>query len=273
MAFSDIGRFRSVNWVRTAAAAMLIVCGSGSAMGMPAHAAETGVWGGGGGGEATKPPTIVSTGTATVEREPDYVDVSIGIVAEAKTASEAQKEASKVMDAAIAAMRGLKLAGEDLKTGSVDLSPRYEQRNNYERGESPKIIGYVGTITLRVRTTDLKSPARIIDTALAAGCNRIDGVVFGIKEALEAREEAIRLSVRAAKRKAEVMAEALDMRIVAVLEASTSSPSYGGWRTSNVMSQVAFDAGGGQGESAEIVVPGKIEVVVNSTVTFVAAPK
>lgn len=223
-----------------------------------------------------KETTVVATGTARVERAPDYVDVMLGKTANDVSASAAHAAAMKAVEAAAVAIKALKLEGEDLQTGSVDLSPRYERRPSDE--EVPKIVGYVGSITLRIRTKDLKAVPRIIDAALAAGCNRVDYVQFGIKEAIAAREEAVKLATAAAKRKAAVMAEALELRITRVVEAGTNSHQYGGWYGGNRISQMANSApneagGGGEGGGEGGVVPGKIEVWADATVTFGAAEK
>jgi uncharacterized protein YggE len=220
-----------------------------------------------------KETTISATGTARVERAPDYVDVMVGSVAIEKSAGTAHGTASKAMDEAVAAIKGLKLAGEDLQTGSVDLSPRYERKERYD-DDVPKIVGYVATVTLRVRTSDLKAVPRIIDSALSAGCNRVDYVQFGIKEAIAAREEAVKLATQAAKRKASVMAEALDLKITRVVEASTASHQAGGWYRGNAISQMANAATPAEpGSGEDSVVPGKIEVWADATVVFGAGNK
>jgi uncharacterized protein YggE len=220
---------------------------------------------------APKESTVASTGTARVERAPDYVDVLLGNLSIDKTAGAAHASASKSMEAAVAAIRALKLEGEDLQTGSVDLSPRYERRDRPE-DEVPRIIGYAATITLRVRTTDLKAVPRIIDAALAAGCNRIDGVQFGIKEAIAAREEAVKLATQAARRKAGVIAEALDLRLTRIVDATTNAQQYGGRYSSNSISQMASAAAPSE-SGGDSVVPGKIEVWADATITFGAAPR
>jgi hypothetical protein len=220
-----------------------------------------------------KDPIISSDGTARVERTPDHVDVMLGVVVDEKTASAAQTGASKVMDEAIKALEAAKFPGGELQTGRVELGPRYERRDYND--PPPKIIGYTASITLRVRATDLTAVPRIIDTALAAGCNRVDSVEFGIKEALAAREEAVRLATKAAKRKAQVMAEALDLRLGRVVNASTNSGLYGASYSARGYSnfQAAQSvAGDGQGERADTtpVVPGKIEVWAQAHVSFTA---
>lgn len=242
---------------------------AGSVGGLPAAAfAQAGVPG----TALPQESTLSASGTARVSRTPDFVDVVVGVVVHEPTAAAAQSGADKAMSATVTAIKALKLDGADLQTGSVELSPRYERT---DRGfDDMKIVGYSATMTLRVRTNDLASVARIIDTALTAGSNRVDSVQFGIKEALEAREEAIRLATRAARRKAEVLADALDMRLGRVVNAGTTSNQWGGWGGANRMSQmsnVMQSGGGAPGEDA--VVPGKVEVWADTNVTYVILPK
>jgi uncharacterized protein len=222
---------------------------------------------------APKETTVAATGTARVERTPDYVDVMLGTVAIDKTAGAAHAAVSKSMEAAVAAIKALKLQGEDLQTGSVDLSPRYERRDRSSEDDLPRIIGYSASVTLRIRTTDLKAVPKVIDAALAAGCNRVDYVQFGIKEALAAREEAVKLATQAARRKAGVMADALELRLTRVVEAGTTSHQGGGWYGANRVSQVAQTVSEpAPSEDADSgVVPGKIEVWADATITFAAA--
>jgi len=213
--------------------------------------------------------SISSNGTAKVYRTPDFVDVVAGIEVQEKTASQAQQSASDTMAKMVAAVKGLKLAGEDLQSGAVQLRPEY--KGHQYSDEIHEIVGYRAEITLRVRTTDIKAASRIIDAALGAGGNRVDSVEFGIKEAIEAREEAVRLAVKAAKRKAGVMAQALDLRLGRMIHASTSSNQYGSWsvnRYSNMTAQIAGGQSGGGSDDNSAVVPGKVEVWAEANLTF-----
>ena len=232
-------------------------------------------------GALSKESVISSTGTARVTRTPDYVDVMIGVVVAEPTATKAQAGATKAMEAAVGAINAMKLAGLELQTGTVELTARYDSPMNdgIHEAREPKVIGYTATNTMRVRTPDLTSPAKVIDAALGAGCNRVEGVQFGMKAVLEAREEAVMLATKAAKRKAKVMADALDLKLTRVLSASTSSGYYGGWYSGRGMQsqggQSPFSAGGGEGghagEDPSPVAPGKIEIWAEASVSFAGA--
>ncbi|MFN7439855.1 MAG: SIMPL domain-containing protein [Phycisphaerales bacterium] len=211
---------------------------------------------------------ITSTGLARVQRTPDHLDVVLGVEVLGATAGQTQNEATERMDAVVRALRMMGLEGAKFQTGSADLSPRYEQRNSGD--EAAKIVGYRSAITLSVRTTDLKAAARIIDTGLKAGANRVDRVAFGIREAIGAREEAIKMAAGAAKRKASVMAEALGLQIVGVEVANTDVAEFGGW--GNRMSQVANESQDGPGQGDDAYVPGTVEVSSTVSVTFITRP-
>lgn len=217
--------------------------------------------------------TLLATGTARVFRTPDYVDIVVGIETLDKTASGAHNAAKSVMEKVVAAIKQLKLAGEDLQTGTVELNPRYDDRPQYPSGGGPDvrvIVGYAAANTLRVRTSDVTTVARVIDAALEAGANRVDRVEFGIKEAIEAREEAITLATKAARRKAQVMAQALELKLGRVITASANTNQSGWWGANRISQMSNFGRGesGGGGGEGESVVPGRIEIWADATVTF-----
>jgi uncharacterized protein YggE len=211
-------------------------------------------------------PTIAVNGTGRVERAPDFVDVSLGVEVIDPSAANAQKTAEKTMAAVVEAVKALSLAGQDLQPGRVELEPRYEDRRS--SAELPHVIGHHAAISLTVRTTDLQAPARIIDAALKAGATRVDSVSFGIREAISAREEAIRLAADAAKRKAKVLAESLDVRLGRVMNAGTTANVYSwGNRYSNTLAQRSAPAGPA-GEDQGAIIPGKIEVWAEVNITY-----
>lgn len=216
---------------------------------------------------------VTASGTARVYRTPDYLEVVVGVQDMKPTASEAQASATSRMEAALVALKALKLEEVDFKTGTVELTARY---NDHSRdGIEPKVLGYSAVNTMRVRTKDLKAAAKIIDTALKAGANRVDSVYFGLKEYLEAREEALTLAVKAAKRKAGVMVAALDSRLGRVVSVSEDASSRYGYWSSNYNAQTTGSMNdgepAGQGEGA--IEAGKVEVVVTVTLVCEIASK
>ncbi len=212
-----------------------------------------------------QPGAVSTSATARVYRAPDYLDVYLGVEISAATAQEAQKNCAAAMEKALAALKAMNLEKYEPQTGTVTLQPRYN--DNYRDQSERRIVGYTATNTVRVRTTDLKASARVIDAALTAGANRVDGISFGIKEYLAAREEALDMAAKAARRKAVVLAGALDQKLGRITSMSESSP--GGFYSGNRWAQVQtanVASEGAPGEEA--VVPGQIEVTVTVSLTY-----
>jgi uncharacterized protein YggE len=211
---------------------------------------------------------IVSEGTARVTRPADRLDMTFSVDVLAPTASEAQAQATARAEVVVKGLRALGLKGAQIRTGRVDLSPQFDPKA--EANAPARIVGYRAVNTIEVRTDDVGAAARAIDAALKGGANRVDGVNFSLKEALEAREEAIRLATAAAKRKAAALSAALDLDIRGVVNA-TSDVSSGGWGGRMAQNVAVFAEQGGGGEDA--FVPGQVDVSATVRVTFRAVAK
>lgn len=218
----------------------------------------------------SKAGQVIAQGTARVSRTPDYVDIVVGVETSGNTAGEAQTDCSTRMEKVIAALKAMNLSGIELKTGAIELRPRYNDREVYNNGETRKVLGYVGVNTLRVRTTDLKAVARVIDASLTQGANRVDSVNFAIREALQAREEALKLATQAAKRKAGVMAEALGQGLGRVVIISESSRETGWNRTAQYANSMKSEQGQAGEDSVEA---GTIDISVDVSITFELSEK
>lgn len=215
---------------------------------------------------ASKEGVITASGTARVYRTPDFMTVTVGVFKDATDAAGAQDQAGAAMARIVAAMKALGLSEVELQTEAVRLDAR---RSRPANGEEGGIIGYRGEMALTIRTTDLKAAARIIDGAIKAGANRVGGVEFGIKEAITAREEALKLAMQAAKRKAAVMAEGLDVRLSRLVNAGEQSQRYGA-RMSQMSNRMEGVEAASPSEGA--FEAGKIEVWAEVSVTFAVEP-
>jgi uncharacterized protein YggE len=221
-------------------------------------------------GTVNEESRVVSQGRAVVSRVPDYVDVVVGVEITADSASDAQAQCTKAMEEVIKAVKALNLPGIELRSGRIELGPRYNDFDPRNNGGPRKVIGYNAVNTLRVRTTDLKAPPRTIDAALKAGANRVDMVSYAIKEALAAREEALALATAAAARKAGVLAGALNTRLGRVVTV-TESGGGNSYMAQNRVSKFAAESDAPvTGDSVE---PGTIDISVDVTVEFALVPK
>ena len=163
--------------------------------------------------------TIEVDGNGEVRTTPDTADLDLAIDTQAKTAEEAAARnaalATKVIDALKA-----KLGDKGkVTTGGYSLDPQYDQRQNAK----PTIIGYNAQNSVTVNTGALDLVGALIDSAIAAGANRVNSLSFSVKDDTKARTEAIAIATRDARAQADALASALNIKLGKVLKATTVS--------------------------------------------------
>jgi uncharacterized protein len=163
--------------------------------------------------------TIEVDGNGETRTTPDTADLDLAIDTQAKTAEEAAARnaalATKVIDALKA-----KLGDKGkVTTGGYSLDPQYDQRPNAK----PTIIGYNAQNTVTVNTGALDLVGALIDSAIAAGANRVNSLSFSVKDDTKARTEAIAIATRNANAQADALASALNVKLGKVLKATTVS--------------------------------------------------
>ncbi len=160
------------------------------------------------------PPSIQTSGEAVVTVQPDRARIDVGVVTQANTSQAAVSQNAQKLEATLARLRQLLGANADIKTVSYSLTPNY--RYPREGGE-PSITGYTATNIVRVTLDDLTKVGSVIDTASQAGANRIQSLQFTLKDEQTAQAQALREAAANARRKADALAAALNVRIVRIL--------------------------------------------------------
>jgi len=172
---------------------------------------------------AQQPPvsSIRVTGDARVTAKPDRVQIDVGVTTRAPTSQEAATRNAHDVDAVLAAVR--KAAGPSavLKTISYTLNPNYQF---HPKGGEPTIDGYIAANVVQVQLDDLGKIGAAIDAATQAGANQVQGIQFTLRDQDAVRAEALREAARRARAEAEVLAEALGLKVVRVLTVEENSP-------------------------------------------------
>ena len=161
----------------------------------------------------TGPPSVTASGEAVITVEPDQAEIDIGVVTQAKNAPDAARENADRLARVVAEIKKTLGKGDEVKTASYSLNPNYR----YPQGGKPELVGYTATNILRIRTGTLTNVGKLIDSAMQAGANTIQRLLFNLKDEQAAQLQALRLASLKAKTKAEAMAEALGFRVVTVL--------------------------------------------------------
>jgi len=165
-----------------------------------------------------QPAVIEVSGNGEVQAPPDLAVVRVTIQTHGPTAMAAAGANAKLANQVMAALKS-KLNGRGtVQTGAFQLYPEYSRPT----AEGAKVVGYQVANALTVRTAALELAGPLVDTALAAGANRIDSLSFELKNDTGARREALTRAVAAARARAEAIAQALGVKLGRVLRASTA---------------------------------------------------
>ena len=157
-------------------------------------------------------PSITVTGEATISAEPNQAQIDIGVVTQARSAPEASKENAERLTRVLAEVKKLLGKDDEVKTSGYALTPTYR----YPQGGKPEIVGYNANNTVRIKTTNLDIVGRLIDSAMQAGANNVNRLMFTLKDEQGAQLEALRAASAKAKTKAEAIAASLGLKIVKI---------------------------------------------------------
>ena len=192
------------------------------------------------------------------EARPDVATINLGVTTEGQTAAAALAENARRMTSLTAALRRAGVAERDIQTSNVSVYPQQV----YVDGQQPRITGYQANNSVTAKVRRIDNTGRVIDAAVAAGGNTVNGVSFSHSDPEAQLDIARRDAIAEARRRAELYANALGMRvnrIVSVSEGGGYSPPM----------PVALERFAAQDAAAPTPVsPGEIETRVSVNVTF-----
>lgn len=172
------------------------------------------------------PRTISVSAVGEVTLPPDMARVILGVTAEAKSSRDALDGAGRTMRAILDFVTAQEIEASDIQTDAIRLNPRYGHNANGQI-DYRIIVGYTAETTVRLRLQDINIVGEVLAGAVEAGANRIDGISFGLKDETGALDEARRLAVAEARRKAAFLAEAEGVGLGPLLQLTEmGSPSY-----------------------------------------------
>jgi uncharacterized protein len=174
--------------------------------------------------DAKAPPRLISlSGHGEARAVPDMAVISLGVQASANTAREATSANNEAMTKVLAALKSAGIAEKDIQTSNFSISPRYDNDND---GPS-KVIGYDVSNTVTVTVRNLAGLGSVLDTVVSEGSNQMGGIAFDIANRGPVEDEARKIAVADARRKAEIYAAAAGVglgRIVSITEGVSVPP-------------------------------------------------
>ena len=165
--------------------------------------------------------SIRVTGVGEARARPDQAVADFGVETQAATAQAAAAENAQRMERVIAALVRAGVPRDRIETRDYNVFPDYDPQPRPEAVE-PRIRGYRVMNTVSVTLEDIERVGTVIDAALAAGANRVNGVRFGLRDPQPFRQRAIADAVRRARSDGEALAAALGLQLGMVREAYTA---------------------------------------------------
>ena len=166
-------------------------------------------------------PIISVSGEGIVEATPDRATISVGVITREKNPAAVQAANARTATSVINSIVALGIERKNISTGNYSFSPTYRHTENGKR----ILEGYEATNSVTIIVDDLNLVGKIIDAALNHGANQVNSLNFGLRNKTAYQDEALRLAVLDAKRKAEIVARALGKSIVSVRNVSINSNS------------------------------------------------
>jgi hypothetical protein len=197
---------------------------------------------------------ISVTGSAEVSGAPDTAMVTLSVVTEAGTAGDALSENSAATAKLIDAVKAAGVAAADVQTSGFSVYPRYADRD--DDAEPARIAGYSVRNGVVVRVRALPDLGKLLDAAVKAGANQIDGITFLIDDDTTLRDQAREGAIRDARRKADLYAAAANVktgRVLSIAETTGAPPLQPMYRMAADAAPVPVEAGSVQ-LSAEVTV-------------------
>src|ERR671915_190247 len=238
--------------------------------------------------------TLSVSSTSTTEVRPDQLSVTLGAETNATTAQQAVSQNANLTAQVIGAIRGLGIDENRIETSGYSVSPIYE----YIQPPQPcieiyppppgcetrqEIIGYRATNTVAVtldvpffRTVTESVPdvnaGQVIDGAVTAGANRVEGIVFFISpdRQEEIRDTLIGDAIANARQRANIAAEALEMTVSGVQSATINPPDF---PVFSVDLQEGAAAAADSVSAPTQILPGEQEVSTTVSVVFYISPE
>jgi uncharacterized protein YggE len=176
------------------------------------------------GSSQTTAKTLQVTGQGIVSASPDQAVLRLAVQTRALSASQTTSDNAAIMFKVLDALVDAGLRRDSIQTTSYSLTPIYE--NKPDQTTTPKVLGYSARNAIQVTVTNLNSTGTILDAAVTAGVNEVQGISFTLSsEALATlQRQATQLALRDADAQAKTIASTMGVTLVGP---TSISPGYG----------------------------------------------
>lgn len=194
--------------------------------------------------------SISVAGTGTAQGKPDTAYVTLGFGSRDESLLAAQKQTAEKMAAVLDRLRRSGVAAKDIQTSQYTIS----------RNQKKKLFNVSNRVLVTIR--DIDSAGRLLDGAVHAGANNVQGITFGIQDRAALDAEARRAAMADAKRKAATLAREGGVAVGEPISISEGAGLY----EDPYLAQTGGGGGGGGYETP--IQPGQLTVSIGVQVRY-----
>lgn len=169
--------------------------------------------------------TIKVKGEATVKAIPALMNVNIPLQAKNETYEATSNDLTKTFNELTSALVKAGINEDDIKSNSMSINPEYRYMN-----QDKQLLGYVGSIRVSIELEHTQENMNaVVNTLKKEAFNFGYSLFFSLSETQKSTllEEALTKAVKDGEHKADILAEALEVRIVALEEVNHGYMSDG----------------------------------------------
>lgn len=211
-------------------------------------------------------PILVSSGIGQAKAKADIAYVSIGVVTESESASEANTNNATLTQKLRDALEKAGIKKEEVETTYFNINEvTKNKKTGFEdepENESDRIKFWVVTHNLNVKTRDAKNVGSLVDLIAPLGNYKVHDISFDTSERTKHEEEALRRAVKDARRKAEIAASE-ENKVIKDIQNISIGHSYGG-SPKAMRGMVSLQAAGAPTE----ITPGELSIPASVTVEY-----
>lgn len=158
--------------------------------------------------------TITVSASGSVMAEPDVARLTAGLVTEGATAAAALAANTVAMRKVVDEVKAQGVDAKDIQTTSFHVEPVM----THPKDGAPRISGYRVSNQVTVSVSKLDSVGNVLDRLVTAGANQVYGLSFEVSKAETLKDEARKMAVANARRRAELLAAAAGAQVGQVVQ-------------------------------------------------------
>ena len=202
--------------------------------------------------------TISVSGKGEAIGIPDIAKIQLGYSVEKYKVSDAQKDNSEKMNIVIEKLKkDYSIESKDIKTTNYNINPQY----NWNEGKQ-LFRGYRVSQNLDIKIRDISKLSDILDLAGTLGLNQVGSLNFDIDNKDKLEQEAREKAIKAAKEKAEALAEVAGLKLGKIVSFYENNGSS---NDDNYRYLKMEDSAMSGGPSIEA---GSSEIIINATIEY-----